>query len=155
MPYFDTVIIRLGPHLFWKIFVNFLTSTLLRAQNTTLLSKVRQSVFQILWPSQKTQTLQKFCLQFFEKLKVNFVMSLWNDRFSQNTQLWVFWEKLSFHKDIMKLTDIKLVEKVINSSKNFDILNFLVIREVKNVDTIAPHIFLSYRWCDHIAWPHF
>ena len=44
-------------HLFWKIFVNFLTSTLLRAQNTTLLSKVRQRFFQILWPSQKTQTL--------------------------------------------------------------------------------------------------
>ena len=45
------------PHLFWKIFVNFLTSTLLRAQNTMLLSKVRRRFFQILWPSQKTQTL--------------------------------------------------------------------------------------------------
>ena len=31
--------------------------TLLRAQNTTLLSKVRRRFFQILWPSQKTQTL--------------------------------------------------------------------------------------------------
>jgi hypothetical protein len=29
------------PHLFFKIFVDFLTSTLLRAQNTTLLSKVQ------------------------------------------------------------------------------------------------------------------
>ena len=34
-----------------------MTSTLLRAQNTTLLSKVRRRFFQILWPSQKTQTL--------------------------------------------------------------------------------------------------
>ena len=33
------------PHLFWKIFVNFLTSTLLRVQNTTLLSKVRRRFF--------------------------------------------------------------------------------------------------------------
>ena len=31
---------------------------LLRAQNTTLLSKVQQRFFQILWPSQKTQTLK-------------------------------------------------------------------------------------------------
>ena len=45
------------PYLFWKIFIDFLTSTLLRAQNTTLLSKVRRRFFQILWPSQKTQTL--------------------------------------------------------------------------------------------------
>ena len=45
------------PHLFWKIFVDVLTSTLLHAQNTTLLSKVRWRFFQILWPSQKTQTL--------------------------------------------------------------------------------------------------
>ena len=45
------------PHLFWKIFVDFLTSTLLRAQNTTLLSKAWRRFFQILWPSQKTQTL--------------------------------------------------------------------------------------------------
>ena len=42
------------PHLFLKIFVNFLTSTLLRLQNTTLLSKVRRRFFQIF---QKTQTL--------------------------------------------------------------------------------------------------
>ena len=42
-----------------KIFVDFLTSTLLHAQNTTLLPKVRQRFFQILWPSQKTQTLRK------------------------------------------------------------------------------------------------
>ena len=48
------------PHLFWKIFVNFLTSTLLRTQNTMLLSKVRRRFFQILWPSQKTQTLTPF-----------------------------------------------------------------------------------------------
>ena len=48
------------PHLFWKIFVDFLTSTLLRAQNTTLLSKVRRRFFQILWPSQKTQTLNAY-----------------------------------------------------------------------------------------------
>ena len=47
------------PHLFWKIFVDFLTSTLLRAQNTTLVSKVQRRSFQILWPSQKIQTLQK------------------------------------------------------------------------------------------------
>ena len=33
------------PHLFLKIFVNFLTSLLLRAQNTMLLSKVRQIFF--------------------------------------------------------------------------------------------------------------
>ena len=33
------------PNLFWKIFVDFLTSTLLRAQNTTLLSKVRWRFF--------------------------------------------------------------------------------------------------------------
>ena len=32
-------------------------SALLRAQNTTLLSKVRQRFFQILWPSKKPQTL--------------------------------------------------------------------------------------------------
>ena len=44
---------------FKKIFVNFLTSTLLCAQNTMLLSKVQQRFFQILWPSQKTQTLKK------------------------------------------------------------------------------------------------
>ena len=50
------------PHLFLKIFVNFLTSTMLRAQNTTLLSKVRRRFFQILWPSQKTQTLQNLVL---------------------------------------------------------------------------------------------
>ena len=43
---------------FKKIFGDFLTSTLLRAQNTTLLSKVRRRFFQILWPSQKTQTLK-------------------------------------------------------------------------------------------------
>ena len=36
-----------------------MTSTLLRAQKTTLLSKVRRWFFQILWPSQKTQTLHK------------------------------------------------------------------------------------------------
>ena len=48
------------PHLLLKIFVDFLTSTLLRAQNTTLLSKVRRRFFfQILWPSQKIQTLLK------------------------------------------------------------------------------------------------
>ena len=47
------------PHLFWKIFVDFLTSTLLRAQKTTLLSKVQHFFFQIMWPSQKTQTLMK------------------------------------------------------------------------------------------------
>ena len=35
-----------------------MTSTLLRTQNTTLLSKVRRRFFQILWPSQKTQTLK-------------------------------------------------------------------------------------------------
>ena len=52
------------PHLFWKIFVDFLTSTLLRAQNTALLSKVRQRFFQILWPSQITQTLTVFCIIF-------------------------------------------------------------------------------------------
>ena len=39
-------------HLFWKIFVNFLTSTLLRAQNKTLLSKLRQRFFQISWSPQ-------------------------------------------------------------------------------------------------------
>ena len=39
------------------MFVDFLTSTLLRAQNTTLLSKVQWRFFQILWPFQKTQTL--------------------------------------------------------------------------------------------------
>ena len=33
------------PHFLKKILVNFLTSTLLRAQNTTLLSKVRQRFF--------------------------------------------------------------------------------------------------------------
>ena len=33
------------PHLFLKIFVDFLTSTLLRTQNTTLLSKVRRRFF--------------------------------------------------------------------------------------------------------------
>ena len=44
-------------NLFWKIFTDFLTSTLLRAQNTTFLSKVWRIFFQILWPSQKTQTL--------------------------------------------------------------------------------------------------
>jgi hypothetical protein len=33
------------PHLFWKIFVDFLTSTLLRTQNTTLLLKVRRRFF--------------------------------------------------------------------------------------------------------------
>ena len=33
------------PHLFWKIFVAFLTSTLLRTQNTTLLSKVLRRFF--------------------------------------------------------------------------------------------------------------
>ena len=33
------------PHLKKKIFVDFLTSMLLRAQNTTLLSKVRQRFF--------------------------------------------------------------------------------------------------------------
>ena len=38
------------PHLFWKIFVDFLTSTV---------SKIRRRFFQILWPSQKTQTLLK------------------------------------------------------------------------------------------------
>ena len=53
--FYDKVCIII--HLFWKIFVGFLTSTLLRAQNTTLLSKVRQRFFHILWPSQKTQTL--------------------------------------------------------------------------------------------------
>ena len=42
----------LRPHLFWKIFANFLTSALLYAQNTLLLSTVRQRFFQILWPSQ-------------------------------------------------------------------------------------------------------
>ena len=45
------------PHLFRKFFINFLTSTLLRTQNMKLLSKVRRRFFQILWPSQKTQTL--------------------------------------------------------------------------------------------------
>ena len=45
------------PHLFWKIFVNFLTSTLFCAKNTTLLSKAWQRFVQILWPSQKIQTL--------------------------------------------------------------------------------------------------
>ena len=44
-------------HLFWKIFVNFLTSTLLCTQNTMLLSKVQQRFTQMLWPSQKTQSL--------------------------------------------------------------------------------------------------
>ena len=33
------------PHLFLKIFIDFLTSTLLREQNTTLLSKVRRIFF--------------------------------------------------------------------------------------------------------------
>ena len=33
------------PHVFWKIFVNFLTSRLLRTQNTVLLSKVQQTFF--------------------------------------------------------------------------------------------------------------
>ena len=37
--------------------IDFLTSMLLRALNMTLLSKVQQIFFQILWPSQKTQTL--------------------------------------------------------------------------------------------------
>ena len=46
---FKVCIIRLV-HIFEKTFINFLTSTLLRAQNTTLLSKVRQIFFQILWP---------------------------------------------------------------------------------------------------------
>ena len=41
----------------FKIFVDFLTSMLLHTQNTTLLSKIRQRFFQIMWPSQKTQTL--------------------------------------------------------------------------------------------------
>ena len=36
-----------------------MTSTLLRAPNMTLLSKVRQRFFQILWLFQKTQTLKK------------------------------------------------------------------------------------------------
>ena len=33
------------PHLFWKIFIDFLTSTLLREQNTTLWSKVWRIFF--------------------------------------------------------------------------------------------------------------
>ena len=44
-------------HFLKKIFMDFLTSTLLRTQNMKLLSKVRRRFFQILWPSQKTQTL--------------------------------------------------------------------------------------------------
>ena len=52
-------------HIFLKIFVDFLISKLLRAQNTTLLSKVQQIFFQILWPSQKTQTL---CYHLMQKL---------------------------------------------------------------------------------------
>ena len=36
-----------SPHLFRKIFVDFLTSTLFRAQNTTLLSKIRRRYFQM------------------------------------------------------------------------------------------------------------
>ena len=45
--------------------VDFLTSSLLRAQNMTLLSKVRRRFCQILWPSQKNQTLTS---RFFSKL---------------------------------------------------------------------------------------
>ena len=41
---FKVCIIRLV-HIFEKIFINFLTSTLLRAQNTTLLSKVLKEDF--------------------------------------------------------------------------------------------------------------
>ena len=53
------------PHFFLKVIVDFLTSMQLRAQNTTLLSKVRRRFFQILWPSQKTQTLIDFHILFF------------------------------------------------------------------------------------------
>ena len=42
---FKVCIIRLVHIFLKKIFVDFLTSTLLRAQNTTLLSKVRQRFF--------------------------------------------------------------------------------------------------------------
>ena len=49
-------IIRLDHICFEKLFVDFLTRVLLRAQNTMLLSKVQQIFLQILWPSQKTQT---------------------------------------------------------------------------------------------------
>ena len=41
------------PHLFLKIFVDFLTSTLLPPQNKTLLLKVRRRFFQILWSFRK------------------------------------------------------------------------------------------------------
>ena len=60
---FDKEQIGVKVRIFWEktIFVEFLTSTLLLAQNTTLLSKVRPRFFQILWPSQKTQTLRNHC----------------------------------------------------------------------------------------------
>ena len=80
------------PHLFWKIFVDFLTSTLLRAQNTTLLSKVRRNFFRIFWTSQKTQTLTKTELSTFFLVKVL-----------------VFWEGHKIWKNLCRTFDKSVV----------------------------------------------
>ena len=52
--YYYTLYDTTCPKFVEKISADFGTSTLLRAQNTMLLSKVRR----MLWPSQKTQTLK-------------------------------------------------------------------------------------------------
>ena len=46
------------PHFFWKIFIDFLTSTLLQQRTRCSSQKYDEDFFQILWPSQNTQILQ-------------------------------------------------------------------------------------------------
>ena len=55
------------PHLFWKIFIDFLTSMVLRAQNTMLLSKVKRRFFSnfVAFSENPNFTISKFCFPTF------------------------------------------------------------------------------------------
>ena len=74
------------PHLFLKYSSTFWqVCTLLRAQNTTLLSKVRRRFFQILWPSHNIWTLIQWFYCFTkseqcngDEVKEPFIMSFEN-----------------------------------------------------------------------------
>ena len=77
------------PYLFLKIFVDFLTSTLLRAQNTTLLSKVRWffSNFVAFSENPKFNTLQNSKFVFCKKSPCSRIhYTVWN-KFTKSGEL--------------------------------------------------------------------